>query len=171
MRSFYNEWIRIPIRNFIIGLKNLIKWLPIIWKDRDWDKHFIMEILIFKLKQNRRYIAEHGHLANGEEVIRSMTECIDLLEMVHDEWTHYEEPAYKKHEEKWGSVDFYTEPLPENPELHVLKDRNDERYTEKQIKEKNREFIIASRIARQKRQKDFDLAMQIFSNKFDTWWD
>ena len=102
LKFYYNEWIRIPIRNFQVGLKNLFAWFPIVWKDRDWDKHYIMEMLIFKLKRNRQYMIDHGHLVNDKQ-IASMTECIDLLEMVHNEWENYEEPAAKKHAEKWGT--------------------------------------------------------------------
>ena len=38
-------------RDFIEGIKNLIKWFPIIWKDRNWDHSYIYEILKFKLKK------------------------------------------------------------------------------------------------------------------------
>ncbi len=27
------------------GIKNLWYWLPIIWKDRSWDDHYIFEVL------------------------------------------------------------------------------------------------------------------------------
>ena len=36
-------------RNFVRGVKNLIKWGPIIWKDRDWDDSFLFEIIKFKI--------------------------------------------------------------------------------------------------------------------------
>jgi hypothetical protein len=44
-----------------------------------------------------------------------------LLEKVHNEWENYEEPAYVKHEEKWGKSDYYTEALEENPKLKSIK--------------------------------------------------
>ena len=37
------------IRYFINSVKNLIKWFPIIWNDRDWDSVYIEEMLLFKL--------------------------------------------------------------------------------------------------------------------------
>ena len=36
-------------KNFVKGVKNLWKWFPVIWKDRDWDDHYIFEVLKFKL--------------------------------------------------------------------------------------------------------------------------
>lgn len=37
------------------GIKNLIKWLPVIWKDRDWDKYYLYIILYHKLKYMEEY--------------------------------------------------------------------------------------------------------------------
>jgi hypothetical protein len=170
LKYYYNEWIRIPIRNFRVGILNLFRWLPIVWRDRDWDKHYIMEVLIFKLKKNRQYSIDHGHVVNDEQ-IRTMTECIELLEKVHNEFDNYEEPAYLKHQEKWGKTEHYFVPCEDRPDMYELKDRNDERYTEEEVKQKNHEFIISSRIAHQKRQRDFEVAMEIFVSNFDSWWD
>lgn len=38
------------MKSFIRGIKNIIKWLPIIWKDRDFDYGYLLDILQFKLK-------------------------------------------------------------------------------------------------------------------------
>ena len=37
------------MREFIVGVKNLIKWFPVIWKNRDWDH--IFEVLIEEHKE------------------------------------------------------------------------------------------------------------------------
>ena len=34
---------------FKTGVKNIIYWFPIIWKDRNWDSHYIFEIIKHKL--------------------------------------------------------------------------------------------------------------------------
>jgi len=43
--------IWIDIRWFFIRLgmniKNVIRWLPVIWRDKDWDESFIYKILQF----------------------------------------------------------------------------------------------------------------------------
>ncbi len=38
-------------RSIKYGIKNLITWFPIIWKDRDWDHWYLYKILRFKLIQ------------------------------------------------------------------------------------------------------------------------
>lgn len=49
-------WKYIPnfIIQFIEGVENIIKWIPTIYKDKNWDKHFIFEIIKFKLLQQKR---------------------------------------------------------------------------------------------------------------------
>ena len=41
-------------RDIAQGIKNLIKWFPIIWKDRNWDDSFIFDILQFKLQNQAK---------------------------------------------------------------------------------------------------------------------
>jgi hypothetical protein len=40
--KYYHKYIK-------QGVKNLIYWFPIIWKDRNWDSHYIFEIMKHKL--------------------------------------------------------------------------------------------------------------------------
>lgn len=171
IKSRYENYVRIPIRDFTIGISNLRRWLPIVWKDRDWDKHYLMEPLLFKLRNHIEYTKNHGHLASGPDQIRSMTECLELLEKVHGEWTNYEYPEILKHEARWGKSDFYSVKCENRPGIYVLKDRNDERYTEQELNIKRQSTLMASRIAHNKRKRDFEVAMEIFVKNFDSWWD
>lgn len=51
--------IRIFIRDFRIGIKNLIKWFPVIWKDKDWDHEYFEDIILFKLQNMyNRFISD-----------------------------------------------------------------------------------------------------------------
>lgn len=170
IKYFGKDYIRIPIRDFRIGISNLWKWLPIIWKDKDWDKHYIMEILIFKMKKNRDYMVNYGHVEN-KRAIATMTECIDLLEKVHNEWDNYEEHSHDEHEKKWGKSEYYTVPCEDRPGSYLLKDRREDRMKPEEIEQMKKEFILASKIAALKRQKDFKVALEIFLEEFDGWWD
>ena len=172
MRSLSYFWkeIKYKVNGVRIGIRNLIKWTPIIWKDRDWDKHYILEVLLFKMKNQRDYMKSQGYQENSSRIL-PLEECIDLLEKVHNEWENYEEPAYKKHEEQWGKSEFYFIPSKEKPNSYEMKDRNEERYTEQEIKKKRESFLLYSNIARLKRNRDFEFAMSLFVKHFDEWWD
>jgi len=43
-------------QNTIQGIKNLWKWFPVIWKDRNFDHSYIYYIIEFKLKNQSKYI-------------------------------------------------------------------------------------------------------------------
>ena len=38
------------IRSFLTGCKNVIRWCPTIFKDRDWDNWYILNILQKKIE-------------------------------------------------------------------------------------------------------------------------
>jgi hypothetical protein len=45
-------------KDFVRGIKNLFRWLPTIWKDRDWDSYYIYEIIRVKLEHQAKYIGD-----------------------------------------------------------------------------------------------------------------
>jgi len=64
---------------------NLYRWLPIIWKDKDWDSWYIYTILQTKLKHQAEYIARHDrHIMAQKDAQRMMT-CVRLIEKIKEE--------------------------------------------------------------------------------------
>jgi len=115
-------------------------------------------------------MVNYGHTENSR-AIATMTECIDLLEKVHNEWENYEEHSHDEHEKKWGKSEYYTEPCLDRPGSYLLKDRREERMTPEDIEQMKKEFIVASKIAALKRKNDFKHALEIIHEEFDGWWD
>ena len=61
--------ITYPFRDFYRRVKNVLRWLPTIWKDRDWDNSYITEILIKKLELTRDfYLSGKAYSADDEKV-------------------------------------------------------------------------------------------------------
>lgn len=87
-QSFYWWWKlegkHIP-RDIIIGVKNLIKWFPIVFKDRDWDSHYIFEVLKFKIKNTSKYIGEADRYVGCERDVEIMNTVVRLIDMVQNE--------------------------------------------------------------------------------------
>jgi hypothetical protein len=68
-------------RDFKNGVKNLWKWFPVIWKDRDWDDHYIFEVLKFKLNKQADYTGGRGNHVSAKrdaEIMRLVTKLIKL---------------------------------------------------------------------------------------------
>ena len=63
------------MRDFIQGIKTLIRWFPIIWKDRDYDDHFIWEILKFKIRNQADYIGSKDRHVSAKRDAEIMMLC------------------------------------------------------------------------------------------------
>jgi hypothetical protein len=93
MSEEYNEWYWKLYRWFLwdvkhihkttwIGIKNLWRWLPIVWKDRDWDYYYIFQVLKFKLEKQAKHLG-------GRDAELMMT-CVRLINKLQNE-EYYEE--------------------------------------------------------------------------------
>lgn len=71
--------IRHAIEEARVGLRNLRRWFPIVWADRDYDWMFLIVILKFKIKNMQRrtlMVPYEGH----ELIADEMGAVVDLLE-------------------------------------------------------------------------------------------
>ena len=71
-------------KDFIKGVKNLIRWFPVIWKDRDWDYRYIWDLNIQKLKFQSKYIGENDNHTRAKRDAQIMMTCIRLMEKIKD---------------------------------------------------------------------------------------
>jgi hypothetical protein len=46
------------LRNIYYGITNIIRWLPIIYRDRDWDYDYIYILLYYKFKNMEKLFTE-----------------------------------------------------------------------------------------------------------------
>ena len=101
----YNEWYwklyrwfrwdaKHAHRDIAQGFRNLWKWLPIIWKDRDWDDHFIFEVLKFKIKNTAKYTEKKQRFVGWEDEVRYMRICEKLMGRIQNEYYQTEYQDY-----------------------------------------------------------------------------
>lgn len=83
-------------KNLKQGLKNLWYWLPIIWKDRNWDQHYIYEVLKHKLKAQAKYIGDSDRHTRAQQDARRMKICVKLIEKIQDDFYQIEYADYAK---------------------------------------------------------------------------
>ena len=76
------------IRYFFTGVKNIFKWMPTIYHDRDWDGDFILKILQKKIEFQRKELVSANRHMNIDRDNRDMTLALNLLEKVREE--HYQ---------------------------------------------------------------------------------
>jgi hypothetical protein len=101
MSEEYNEWYwrlyrwikwSLPYQHKYIkyGVKNLYKWFWVIWKDRDWDHHYIFQVLKFKLEKQANHLAENGFHNNAQRDAELMMTCVRLIDKLQNEY-YYDE--------------------------------------------------------------------------------
>lgn len=73
------------LRRLIRKLRNLIRWLPVIWNDENWDHYYIFEILKKKLIFMSEDIRMNGHHVSAEYDANKMMLCVRLIEKVQNE--------------------------------------------------------------------------------------
>ena len=96
MNKEYNEWYwklyrwfrwELPYQPKYIkyGLKNLYKWFWVIWKDRDWDHHYIFEVLKFKLEKQAKHLNERNWHESSKRDAEVMMTCVRLINKIQNE--------------------------------------------------------------------------------------
>jgi hypothetical protein len=116
--------------DFIKGVKNLWKWFPVIWKDRDWDDHFIWQILIFKIKNQAKYIGDRDFHTRAKRDTQIMMTCVRLMEKVKEEYYQMEYMDYCE-----DDFDFVPTDNPEYSKLKIT--RISEKFDEYFVKRKS----------------------------------
>ena len=96
MNKEYNEWYwklyrwfrwELPYQPKYIkyGLKNLYKWFWVIWKDRDWDHHYIFEVLKFKLEKQAKHLNERNWHESSKRDAELIMTCVRLINKLQNE--------------------------------------------------------------------------------------
>jgi len=78
------------------GIRNIIRWFPVIWKDRDWDDHYIWQVMMTKLTFQAKYIREKGLHVDNVRDAEKMELCVRLMKLISDEFYTGEYMDYHK---------------------------------------------------------------------------
>jgi len=168
------------------GIKNIIYWVPVIWKDRNWDGHYIFEILKHKLKAQADYIGRRDLHTRAQLDAKRMRLCISLIKKVQEEDYTMEYMDYHKDrvwftpcedrpgsslynsEEVWEKYDEYFKKYPlvykrvlKGEGVFTLNGRNDS----------DMKRVIAQNIAHLNHDRARKLLFKIMEENIEGWWD
>jgi hypothetical protein len=122
--EIYWKFIGWRLKEFKSSVSKLIRWLPIIWKDRDWDDHYIWELMKNKLRWQANYIAKRDWHTRADLDAKRMRLCANLMDKVQDEFYSSEYSDYHETDFNWLDV-------PDKPEYKELKiETTSERFNE-----------------------------------------
>lgn len=93
-RKSIKRYLPIWFNEFITGCSNLIKWFPIIWKQRDWDYFHIYEIIKQKLIFQRQELVSANRHTTVWQTNRDITICLNLIERIQEGYYEIEHCDY-----------------------------------------------------------------------------
>ena len=182
VNSFFKE---LPY-NVKHGVKNLIRWIPIIWKDRDYDHNFIYELIKVKLEFQGEYIKKKNRFVSSSREGERMLLVSRLIQREQDDFYSMEPFDYHESEISFNEIegrpglksmdvkitsenfDEYFKKYPRiykkvlNGEIGKLRLRDDE------VENKS---IIATTISYENQKRCHQLIFKIMDQNINKWWD
>ena len=157
---------------FAEGVYNIFRWMPTIYKDKDWDDFYITRLLQVKIEHQREYLVKHNRHESTSEDNFWMTVVLNLIEREHEEYYTMEKYEYvERHDEiladgyKSEHVQDYINKYP-GTYCQVIKsiDLSDKHLTIDK-------HYIAMQMGIQRQIKCRHLLFRILKDKSQQWWD
>ena len=126
----------------IQGIPNLIRWFPVVWKDRDWDHVYIYDVLRFKLKNTEKCIRNGLHVDADKEANRIKT-CVNLLDRLRNDV--YQDMIYRDWD---NNID--------------MNNRTKEESADFRRRYQHEDYMI---------EQDIDMLFNIMKKHMQKWWD
>ena len=93
------SWLT-PIEVFYENCVRIIRWIPILWKDRNWSDQRILTILRHKIRFTREVVSKYGHYVNSDKYAQQMLVAETLLERLENP-EQYTKLDWEEHRLKW----------------------------------------------------------------------
>lgn len=137
-------------RRFLEQLYNLWRWLPVIWRDKDWDYVYLLRLMQVKCKHMAELHEENRRHVGWERTVRELRIVAHLLDRLATD--DYCDEEYLTHIAKWPRVSIGNHwpaatPLESCEFRRIMK----------------REAIL--------RRQDMDMLLNLLRRKMRTWWD
>jgi hypothetical protein len=164
---------------FLQGCKNVVKWFPIIWRDRDYDHSYILSVIKFKLEKQAKYLDSKNRFISTPSKVKYMNICSDLLDrLINDTYgLEYQDYIDTKFYSKLSDIkgnnneDYY------ELEIETANDRLDDYFRKyKLVYKKLSKTIddrhsISVRIGCLNHERARKLLFKILDEKIEGWWD
>jgi len=173
-------------RQLKISIKNLCRWFPIIWKDRDWDHFYIYQILEFKLRKQANYIGKMDRHTMAQKDARDMLTCAELINRVKE--GYYDGEYMDYHDSDFNFLPIEDKPGYSELQINTISEDFDSYFTKyptwykraiSYIKENQNRYssdhddkkLVAMIMGDLRQEKAKELVFKIMANKINSWWD
>jgi len=162
------------IKQFFRRIHNLYRWFPIIWKDQDWDDHYIWEIFKFKLTNQADYISFHDRYTRAQHDAKMIRLCVKLMKKIQDEYYEMEYIDYEETKFEFKPSD-RCEDCSEL-EIITINDSLDQYFKKypliyKQIEDKSNRRRTAMKMGYINHKRAKKLLFKTLEENIERWWD
>ena len=165
------------IRSFLTGCKNVIRWSPTIFKDKDWDQWHIYNILQKKIEFQRQELINANRHTDINRDNRDMTIVLNLIERVNEDFYGVEYLDYSESKFRFepieGDDEYYTmeqDVISENYDEYIKKYQSSVRKVLKEKPDLDKKDLCFW-VARHNEEKAHDLLHRILKERIRYWWD
>ena len=165
------------IRYLIDGIKNIIRWMPTMYHDRDWDQWHIYNVLQKKIEFQRKELINANRHTDINRDNRDMTIVLNLIERVNEsfygvEYLDYSESKFR-FEPIEGDDEYYTmeqDVISENYDEYIKKYQSSVRKVLKEKPDLDKKDLCFW-VARHNEERAHDLLHRILKERIRYWWD
>lgn len=176
-RKTWRRYVHWRIRYFIDGVANIIRWIPTLYRDRDWDDYYITKLLQKKIEHQREYLVKHNRHLDISRDNFWMTIVLNLIEREHEDYYSLEYQDYVKEDMIFNddrSIDFKL--IEDNSEAYLAKHKAavlrmvKENYFDVQSKMKNGKSV-ALILSMYNQERCRKLLYKVLERQLMRWWD
>lgn len=165
MRQFF--W---RFKNIYRNIKRIIRWIPVLWNNYDFDYRYAIDVFIFKLNELADYMdSEYSCTLRAPEKAKRIRLAIKLLERGLDEYYH--EEAMLKVTELYGEKEMITKPIDDKPGTFSIDFVWVKDLTPEEMKEADKFYSKMIKEGYAKDARAMKLAWRIIEQDIRGWWD
>jgi hypothetical protein len=79
------DWLCDKCYNVTAGLRNCWRYLPLIWRDRDFDFSYLLSLMETKLRRMSVAIGDEGHLVKADRSGKQLRICAELCRRINED--------------------------------------------------------------------------------------
>lgn len=153
-----NLWHK--VRRFPTNVHNLIKWFPVIWRDRDFDQYYLLKVMEFKMSEMAKLHREYGVTEGKFDTADQLEQCVSLIQKITE--GNYTDEAFGDERYLLDRTRFDFVDTPDGTTRMRISG-----LTEEETARKMELYMLEEKLL----EKDYDLLFETMRKYIRTWWD
>lgn len=155
------------IQTFWWNIKNIIRWIPVLWNNFDFDFTYLLEVMEYKLQRLYEGIDHYQNHLYYKKDLFWINIAKTLINRIREDY--YVDEMYLYYSSDWD-INFTPTNIIDNLDEYFNKNKNLYKYVIEKYPEIER-FSIACIMVTEKHKKAKNLLFKILNEHIEEWWD